>query len=208
MSRFVMLVFVCVLVLVLGGGCASLGYMGDRARDAADVFMVHVGEGIGVSVQAGPLKGDVFGETERPILELGKAQSDAARLKILKEDKGIDRDDPRVEERLKRMVESRTPNDILAVDLVHFTWRHGRADNLTCGASCTMFSNTDAYRDGTGYFEIGAKARIRPASQITAKIGLWLCLGLGFNLGEFADFLLGWTTVDVARDDLMRMKRE
>ena len=52
---------------------------------------------------------------------------------------------------------------------------------------------------------------IRPYSyytQIEMAAGLGGTLRLGVNPGEFVDFLLGWTTLDIFDDDPGRRKKE
>ena len=45
-------------------------------------------------------------------------------------------------------------------------------------------------------------------NQIEAVIGVGPSLRLGFNPGELLDFILGWTTIDIYKDDLEQSKKE
>ena len=44
-------------------------------------------------------------------------------------------------------------------------------------------------------------------TQIEAVVGAGPSVRLGFNPGELLDFILGWTTIDIYKDDLERSKR-
>lgn len=37
--------------------------------------------------------------------------------------------------------------------------------------------------------------------QVEVQVGVYYVLRVGFNLFEFADFLLGWTGIDIMKDD-------
>ena len=45
-------------------------------------------------------------------------------------------------------------------------------------------------------------------AQVEAVVGLGPSIRLGFNPGELLDFILGWTTLDIYKDDLEWEKRK
>jgi len=45
-------------------------------------------------------------------------------------------------------------------------------------------------------------------TQIEVVVGLGGTIRLGFNPGELLDFILGWTTIDIYKDDLESRKRK
>ncbi len=49
------------IVSAICAGCVIPGYLGDRARDAGDIFTISVGKGVGARVRAGPIQRARYG---------------------------------------------------------------------------------------------------------------------------------------------------
>ena len=152
----------------------SCSYLRNRARDAADVFTVTVGTGIGFGVQAGPIDtglGFVMDLWGLRAGYLGKNQPGHfswgvnMQLLVIGEDAG---------------------------------WRNpyvtSRAKEYR--ARCYLIALPE--------FVPGTKGLppVHPFfTQLDVSVGLFGSLRLGFNPGELLDLVLGFTTLDIFADD-------
>lgn len=173
------------LVSLLTGCASTRAYLGDRGRDAADIFTLAGGCGAGAKVRIGPVHvglaaihdmagvrgGELFvGHIDRHIEPI-----DLETTWFYDEDYGFGH---------KRFKD-------YAVNGYH---------------GHPFFATIDDYwfrQDGDHPF-------LHPFyTQIEVAGGFLGTLRVGFNPGELLDFILGWTTIDVFHDDLgMRRVRQ
>ena len=178
------------LVAAMVSGCASVGdYWKDRGRDAADIFTVTGGLGVGAKARVGPvgtgllLQSDMAGvrggSIEKPsydsfdvtLLCVGVECFDLAEFNIERESKD-------------------------------YRGKSFSADN-ECGLcfprnkfSISEMSERFYHTKWPYYTHIEAVAALGPSVR------------LGFNPGELLDFLLGFAKVDIADDDTAAQLRE
>ncbi len=188
-------------LLLMSSGCVGArGYFGDRWADAKDVFTASVGTGGGVKARVGPVNAGFFLNSDRAGLRGGEcfslpdgplAGGDAdATLLFFFSDQFDLRHPPQSR--------SGTRASLRRVRLV--------GDSLA--------KRNKSYRCGMiplpsplGAFEFQRVPCYY--TQVEVAVGVGGTLRLGFNPGELLDFLLGWTTLDILRDDLAaRAERE
>lgn len=197
------------LISALCAGCASTGYLGDRARDVADIFTVAVGRGAGITARMGPvhlglfygkdefgLRGGEFslgpssyvhwggiGETFDPLIVFPNVGGGPWCFWHERYCGGLQTvPDPR--------------GGIMGL-------ASARAKDYSVSGNCPLIaipvlSETDR--------NAGAKYPVHFLTEIEIAFGVGKSLRLGFNPGELLDFILGWTTIDIFSDDLERKK--
>ncbi len=178
----------------LCGGCGSSGYFLDRGRDAADVFTVTVGRGIGasprisfvhpglcVNVEDAGLRGGLFfagamggmGDCFMPVFLTPPTR----KLPVCSVQKFA--------------TAPYDPHDIAVA--------RGK-DFRAVGAMWPPFFTVDFWPK---------TAILHPYfTQFEAVAGVGFSLCLGLNPGEFVDAVLGWTTLDIYNDDIERIRKE
>ena len=177
-------------------GCTT-GYLADRGRDAADVFTVGVGYGLGTKVRVGPVQLGLLYEVSSASLRGGELSADN------QETVG-----PETGDALGLMLgreslfKCRLPRNknFLATNLNVFP---DESDNLLLipfvfAAEPLQTPSRTATR---------SRPKDQPApyyyySQIEFVVSLYRSIRIGFNPGELLDFLLGWTTLDIYNDDV------
>ena len=166
--------FVGVLLSAACSGCATTGYLGDRMRDAGDVFTASVGMGAGAKARVGPLQIGAIGNIDMWGLRGGKL-GDVAFYETLTRDSLLpwpihgSFGEERFVYKAPREMPSRRGKAFLAKAPLPFV---GIADQPE-------------------YY-----------TQVEVVIAVIGSLRLGFNPGELLDFVLGWTTIDMYGDDL------
>ena len=177
------------MLSVLCSGCTTTGYVGDRMRDAGDVFTATVGMGAGAKTRVGPiqvgvlynidmwgLRGGDFGPV--PWYETctrdGLFPIPARWIRYPLIDAG-----PFGEERFA----CNCKQDV--------SWQRGKSFAGTAPIPFLGLSKQPEYY-----------------TQIEVVLGAFGTLRLGFNPGELLDFILGWTTIDIYSDDLEWRKRQ
>jgi len=177
----------CLALAVGAGGCSS--YLSDRWHDAADVFTVSLGKGCGVKGRLGPLHAGCFRNRDLAGLRGGELFPSAA-------DQANDSGD--IDSVLLYPLSHYRcwgGFDYFAPDVVLLAGRH----KDTAAFSRAPFFYTFLRRSK------GPSLRREYAPQYTqmeAAAGLVRTVRIGFNPGELLDFLLGWTTLDLYRDDV------
>lgn len=179
MKKAIQLSFLLALMGSMSG-CAT-SYWIDRGRDAADVVTATVGIGAGAKVRAGPLNAGLFWNQDRAGVRGGEGITGPW-----------------------NSVEFTTPLPIF----------HGPLEPNPWGMhSIELFSPTDEpSKRGKDFWMTGFYVPFvmnRPwgwtptyFTQIEIAVGALGTIRLGFNPGELLDFVLGWTTLDIFKDDL------
>jgi len=182
-------VFQCLAALValaIMTGCASnKAYFVDRGRDAADIFTITAGVGAGAKARAGPLHAGIFGNHDIVGLRGGT-------IDIF----GLD------------------PNRSFALDIETLLIPIPGPYRDKVFAVDMFIGPSPAGRHRTAQFEhlsplpLCYTSGLRPNqyTQVELAGGLLATLRLGFNPGELVDFVLGWTTLDIYRDDIERRR--
>lgn len=166
------------LVSAICSGCATPGYLGDRMRDAGDVFTATVGQNYGAKVRAGPLRAGLFcgldyaglraGELGLPFHPSGYEQAIDLEFTALSSETFFP-DDLQIAQRRGKLFKS---------------------EGIICFALPDEMPPASR-RQRAAYY-----------TQVEVAAGLFGGLRLGFNPGELLDFVLGWTTLDIYEDDL------
>ena len=184
------------------GGCAT-GYLGDRGRDAADIFTLTMGIGSGVRARVGPVHVAAINNADLVGLRAGQWLSNGndiydnaelyAPLPILARWGG---GQWRAGDLLRTSSRKGTPwwkrTDLFGRE----TFRHGpRSEAAFRGKEI----------DARSPLPIVVVDRGAPFyTEVEGVIGLLFSVRAGVNPGEFLDFLLGWATLDIYNDDLSR----
>ena len=201
-AKLANLLILCAFSLLISGCASTNGYLGDRKRDALDVFTAGIGMGLGGKMRIGPAQTGLLFEMTGASLRggefttAGKAGTGADGWGNCTDVMGI----------------------IYGGEFFHGAVldrnKNFDADNLT------VFSETGeqvfalpfiyAPEHGIDYWYRYApegKQAFYYYSQIEVVAALGLSVRLGFNLGELLDFLLGWTGLDIYEDDLGTKKK-
>ena len=177
-------------------GCAT-GYMADRGRDAADIFTVGVGYGLGTKVRVGPVQLGLLYEISSASLRGGELSADN------QETVGPETGDAlRLILGTESLFKCRLPRNknFLATNL-----------NVLPEESDTLFLIPFIYAAKPLQILSRTATRSSPKdqpppyyyySQIEFVASLYRSIRIGFNPGELLDFLLGWTTLDIYSDDV------
>jgi hypothetical protein len=181
-------IFVAVLLLVYQTGCAT-PYMHERVADAKDILTATVGVGGGARARVGPLHAGLM-------VGLGDIGLRSGAL-------------------MQTIGGPCNPNEIELI---------GYGEELFAPSRFPDYDISDARLEAKGYEtethfvpfvttdartteddESGQAPRIglHPYwTQIDIQAGFLATVRLGFNPGELLDFILGWTTIDIFKDDL------
>jgi len=173
-------------------GCASTGgYFIDRGRDAADVFTATVGAGVGAKARVGPLRAGLFLNHDAFGIRGGTVVISDNPFEMLEADLCL-----------------------LYVEVCEFTNLEARCKNY-CAHQLFSTEGRSAFipspYGGIPFTSVPYDPRTEDTppsrfchfyTQIEVAGGLIGTVRLGFNVGELVDFLLGWTTIDIFRDDL------
>ncbi|NCD35433.1 MAG: hypothetical protein EOL87_18775 [Spartobacteria bacterium] len=181
-------------------GCTT-GYVADRGRDAADIFTVGVGYGLGTKVRVGPVQLGLLYEVSSASLRGGELSADN------QETVG-----PETGDVLGLMMgtesffKCRLPRNknFLATNLNLFP---DESDELFLIPF--IFAAEPLQTPSWTATHSGPKDQPPPYyyySQIEFVASLYRSIRIGFNPGELLDFLLGWTTVDIYNDDVEARK--
>ncbi len=194
MKKIACLCVICA-VAVMGGGCASVGYFKDRGRDAADIFTLTGGWGLGVKVRVGPVRtGLLFKHFELIGLRGGILVPIGASL--------------RDSEYFGDWYFS-PPFAVL-----------DRTHDYGLGTTAEEEFFPDTLGRGKGIYIAAVLGSDRPFlhpflaepeevgacyyTQIEALVALGPSVRAGFNPGELLDFVLGWFMIDIYGDDIGR----
>jgi hypothetical protein len=178
-----------IMLAIVSGvtGCATTrDYFIDRARDASDIFTATIGVGAGTKARIGPLQTGLL--LELPLVGLRGGELSAGN-------------------RLDTMFStvSRASGEVVGIWLGEEEFYMAKLDRRkTFHAESIPVGFTDGmfiYRVRDDY------SAPYYYTQIEAVLGLGASVRLGFNPGELLDFILGWATLDIFRDDLALRKR-
>jgi len=184
-------------------GCASTkGYFVDRGRDAADIFTVAVGRGVGVKAKIGPIQTGLIVNEDVFALRGGEVSYWPAFSPVRPRQWG---------ERSGRPVEALLPLPMIPNEELIL---YGGGEEFGAGPLAETRGKTFSALNVIPLFPSAARIKDNTChtawpyyTQIECVIGLGPSFRLGLNPGEFLDFILGWMTVDIFNDDLERKKR-
>jgi len=184
MKRFAQFAVLLSLAGLVSGCATTSGYFVDRGRDAADIFTCTIGTGAGVKARVGPLQQGFFVNRDRAGLRGGmffsQFTTDSNRL----------REDSYPYSQGKDILDNR----IYADD--HFDPVGEPIRKDYCARSHFPFWSHVVCPSERAYYY----------TQFELAVGLGGTVRLGFNPGELLDFVLGWTTIDLYRDDIEQGK--
>jgi hypothetical protein len=166
------------LLLGLCAGCSSPGYMGNRVRDAADIFTVTAGLNYGAKARVGPFRVGLFGGSDYAGLRAGEMGLPFQPFGSSEEVIDL--------EMTAMSAENFEPD-------LQTAKRRGK---LFMSEGMICFAIPDADKDAS------RRQQAAYFSECEVAVGLFGGLRLGFNPGELLDFILGWTTLDLYDDDL------
>ncbi len=157
-------------------GCATTcqNYVMDRGRDAIDVVTVGVGVGLGAKARVGPIQSGLLFDIPVTSFRCG---------------------------------------DIVSVELTEFgpssmdfqavAWGGESFQGVTPPRN-KSFGAANLFYAVPFVYAAEGKGDIPPIyyyTQLEVVVDVGVGLRLGFNPGELLDFILGWTTIDIFRDD-------
>lgn len=173
-GRVLVCPFVGASILAMCSGCATTGYLSDRARDAEDVFTASVGLGAGAKVRVGPAQFGAISNIDMWGLRGGQF-GDIAFYETLTRDSLLPWPSHGCsgEERFVYEAPQEMPN------------KRGKGFLAKAPLPILGVANQPEYY-----------------TQVEVVIAIIGSLRLGFNPGELLDFLVGWTTLDIYGDDL------
>ncbi len=176
----------CILMLV-GGGCASPGYLTDRWRDASDVFTVAVGVGVGAKVRVGPVAPGLIVSHDFAGLRAGTC--------FLGNSNPLESDVAAPFPIALRSWDNKVSfgHDVFSLQLFNQATERPRESLVIQRKKDVVIMNP------LPCIALGKHAS--DYTQIEAVVGIGGSLRLGFNAGELIDFILGWTTLDIYHDD-------
>lgn len=164
--------------------CSSCINLQDRKRDLADVFTATLGHGYGGNVRVGPVHAGLLGNIDREGLHSGIWYSNWNKFSI----------------------PWNMCSHSLELDLTFFhingpgpAWGgmpHYRGKKYEACGYLPFLTWVHDHGWTPGYMVW------HYYTDIEIAIGLYYSLRLGFNVGEFADFCLGFVGVDIFNDDL------
>ena len=170
-----------VCVAALSAGCAT-PYMIDRGRDAADIFAAGIGLGVGLKGRVGPVQAGFLFDV--PFVGLRGGE-----------------------------IVDMTPGSCMAQSIDVCLLFAGTEDFVDCSADRGKQFRAGNIENG-GCAGIPFLMMLDETTRapyyythIEFVIGCMGSMRLGFNPGELLDFILGWTTIDIFRDDLEAKKR-
>jgi hypothetical protein len=187
MRKALLVQFVGTFVCALCSGCASTGYLGDRMRDAGDVFTATVGMGAGAKARVGPVQAGALYNIDMWGL------------------RGGDFGDVPWYETCTRDALFPVPARWVGYPPME-SGRFGD-ERFACGCK-----RSRSWQRGKSFAAkaplpfIGVAKQPEYYTQIEIVVGVLGSIRLGFNPGELLDFILGWTTLDIYDDDLEKRK--
>jgi hypothetical protein len=176
------------LIGVLSSGCATSHYFSDRGRDALDVLTLQVGGGYGAKVRVGPFQ---IGWMEDMI---GLAGLRGGTFFNVSDCINYGKDGHHSQY-------ADTQRIVNGTESFDFS-RIGRGKTFVAGTEVNGLTTPFFHRVDNRY-----KAP-HYYTQIELVFGAGLTFRQGINLGELLDFVLGWTSLDIYRDDMSATPRK
>jgi len=179
---------------VLCGGC-STSYWLNRGRDAADIFTVCVGAGVGAKARVGPVHvGAIF---DNHLLGLRGGEVRGIELGSRNGCFGLgtwDREFP--------FFTGSTEVFALGHTFGSDSPARTRDKDFIADAVPIWEGVLPAFPGAVPFLLLPQEHRATYYCQLEAVIGLVPSLRLGFNPAELLDFIAGWTTLDILSDDM------
>jgi len=170
-----------VLLLVLLLSATSCTYAVDRLRDAADILTLTFGTGDGVQARVGPLTTGLMFNEGNTGLQHGTFTSwkTNKRQSMMLAFMGMEMWQPQVDPDEPQIAEQRNK---ACRELIQYAW--------------TAETKPDTSVP-TPYW-----------TNVEAQVGVIFSIQAGFNIGELADFALGWFGIDFYGDDIAGQQKE
>ena len=183
------LLIICALFILMfiGGGCASSGYLTARCRDASDVFTVAVGVGVGAKIRVGPIAPGLIVCHDFAGLRAGTC--------FLGNNNPLESDVAAPFPITLRSWDNKMSfgHDVFSLQLFNQATERPQESFIVQRNKDVVIMNP------LPCIALGKHAC--DYTQIEAVVGVGGSLRLGFNAGELMDFILGWTTLDIYHDD-------
>jgi hypothetical protein len=177
-------------------GCAT-GYLADRGRDAADIFTASAGLGLGAQARIGPLHAglgvfhDVAGlRGGRVVTYPSGIHGEHGALESISEETTI------------QSYEYFDPNASVADEVDRFKRFEAH------GFPFVAFVSTEENHLMSKEEQAMVPLLHSYYTQIEVTGSILGGVRLGFNPGEFLDFILGWFGIDIYNDDVRNRKEE
>ena len=182
-------------ITILLCGCASTRpYFANRCHDAADMLTLTVGKGGGATVRAGPIHFGLFGGFDHVGLRGGKLWTRWERESLLTNPLGA----------LVDPLILLPGGDGICFFEDDFSEGDETRGKNYIGRGLCPFVAIPAIPGGISYNQFHFDAnRKRFLTQIDASAGLYYSIHAGVDFAEIFDFILGWTTLDIMKDDLL-----
>lgn len=187
----------CRLLIVLIAGsmlsalcssCATSGYLGDRMRDAGDMFTATAGMGAGAKARIGPMQVGALYNIDM----WGIRGGDFGPVP---------------------WYETCTRDALFPVPAKWIGYPMAKAGQFgeerfahSCECDISWQRGKDFVADAPLPI-LGLTKQAEYYTQIEVVVAAFGSIRLGFNPGELLDFILGWTTLDIYSDDLWSKNR-
>lgn len=179
--RVLVFYFMGALISALCSGCASTGYLGDRMRDAGDMFTMTVGVGAGAKGRVGPAQVGLLVNRDLAGVRAGAVS-----------------------------IPWSLDTDFFLVPVYGFgfEWMDTTNETVVARHKCVSASKPLPF---VSLVDVGEKfehdwsfsrEHLHYYTGAELVLGAGGSLRLGVNLGEIIDFVLGWVTIDIFNDDL------
>jgi hypothetical protein len=185
---------ILVSLVMTGTGCS---YLSDRGRDAADMFTLTGGFGLGATARVGPVRAGLYAGEDLVGLKGGEliwgGDTTTSGTFVIGPIPG-----------LMGIEEFRTRSDEAAVESRSKWYQANPSPNYPfimtpSGQNSQPYHTTPDYRGKYPYYYW---------TQMEVAVGLGVSVRAGFNPGELVDFVLGWFGTDIYGDDLSRIKKK
>ena len=187
-ARWVLLVQIAgCLLSALCSGCATSGYVGDRMRDAGDVFTATAGMGFGAKARVGPIQAGALYNIDMWGLRGGDFGS-------------------------VPWYETCTRDGLFPFPANWIEYPMVKAGHFGHETFAHNCRHATSWQRGKGFIAhaplpiLGVAKQPEYYTQIEVVVGMFGSIRLGFNPGELLDFALGWTTLDIYSDDIRKRK--
>lgn len=184
--KFILKPVILAMVLSCGSGCTT-GYWKDRGRDAADVFTVTLGVGLGAKARIGPVQTGLILEFPLVGLRGGECSADNDLDTLFS---------------AKSSASGEAIGFLIGEEEFYMVERDRHKE---FHAESIPFWGTE------GMFVYGVKDEYSAPyyyTQLEVVLALGPSVRLGFNPGEFLDLFLGLVGVDIYDDDLARREND
>ena len=183
--KHILKIILLVFIVVCGTGCTT-GYWADRGRDAADVFTMTLGVGVGLKARIGPAECGLLLASDQFGLRGGKYHPSG----IVGDTSCMIRCDE-----IQMLLLGGDDFGCSCMKYDQRDKRHSSFYMLLIPCSDSIMGSPPTYN--ASYW-----------TQVEAVVALGPSVRLGFNPGELLDLILGFIGVDIYNDDLERRKKQ